>query len=507
MKIMGSKISSSYLIISLLTSLVMPVVATGVTKVSLNPVNVGAVIDKVSNAYGGEYLTNADNLTIKESYKRTMVGQSETPEILNLRKIDRTAIVDFTTNRAQVTQSIKQREITFFMRRIFNQGLFYNINLLDNTYGQPVPANRQTISGFAMLLNDIGVAKLLTENIATAKLLSEMTIEAVPFHGISFTLPNGEQLTIYINKESGFIKRTLRQHPSVGLIRTEFSHVVHSKHFSYAKETESFFNNELAMVVINREVTLNTALPNKFANVKQYQQRNKDLYPSKMTVRQLSDNVYLVGKAAVHSLFIVNGNNVIGGESYAGIVERFEALKKHLAKPLQLTDLVVTHHHSDHLSGVHELAPLSTNIVTVKAHSQEIINRMPAEFDKKRLVFVDSELLLNNNIANNIAVKVFDIATAHSSHNLILFIPAEKLVYAADYYRSSNEAEEIVGFTDLVNFRQAIDKLGVQAEKFASVHGIRLLTSQQLIDATDNYLKFNCLQFTYICQGENHPNY
>ncbi len=453
----------------------------------INTVSIENVVNQMSKAYGGEFLINAKNLTIKETYKRTMVGQSETPEILNLRTIDRTAIIDFTTNKAQITQSIKQREISFFMRRIFSAGLYYNINLIDNTYSQPFEANRQTASGFTMLLNDIGVAKLVLENMASVKLLADSNIEAMPFYTLSITLPNGEQLRVNIDQKSGFIKRTLREHPSVGLIRTEFSNVVRRDNFAYAKDTEAFFNQELAMVVIDRDVKLNAKLDENFASYKQYQQRSKDLYPAKMTVRQLSKNAYLVGKAAVHSLFVVHGNKVIGAESYAGVVERFEVLKKHLSKPLMLTDLVVTHHHSDHLSGIDELASLNTNIITVKAHRQEILKRMPADFNASRLVFVDETLSLNSSIERSTAIEVFDITTAHSSHNLILFLPETKLVYAADYYRSSNDSEEIVGFTDLVNFRNAIDKLNIQAEKFASVHGIRILTYNQLVNATDNY--------------------
>ena len=505
MKMNRKKITPWYLVISLLLITKATWAVEQIKPLSISP-SIDTVIHKMSNAYGGKYFKEATNLTIKESYKRTMVGQSESPDILNLRTIDRTAIIDFKSNQAQVTQSIKQREITFFMQRIFSNGLFYNINLVDNTYSQPVASTRQTASGFAMLLNDIGIAKLLIENIKSAKLLTETIIEAKPFHTLSVKLPNGEELVINIDQKTGFIKRTLRQHPTVGAIRTDFSNIVRNQHIAYARDTESYFGKELAMVVINREISINSQLPKDFASVDEYKQRSKDLYPAEMTIRSLSDNVYLVGKAAVHSLFIVNGNKVIGGESYAGVVERFNALKKYLAKPLQLTDLVVTHHHSDHLSGIHELANLATNIITVSAHRQEILMRMPENFDEKRLILVDDELSLKDQTKNGTAVKIFDIATAHSSHNLIIHVPDVKLIYAADYYRSSNEGEEIVGFTDLINFRQAIEQLNIQPDKFASVHGIRILTYQQLVDATDNYRKFNCQRYSYICQGENHPH-
>jgi len=506
MKTILKNTTACYLVI---TSLMIAKVswAAEQTKPLYKSANIKAVVDKISKAYGSKYLKEARNLTIKESYKSTMVGQSETPDILNLRTINRTAIIDFTTNQADVTQSVEQREITFFMRRIFSNGLFYNINLVDNTYSQPVAATRQTASGFAMLLNDIGIAKLLIENIKSAKLLTETIIEAKPFHTLSVNLPNGEELVINIDQRTGFIKRTIRQHPSVGTIRTDFSNIVRGQHIAYARDTESYFGKELAMVVINREISINSQLPKDFASIHDYKERSKDLYPTEMTIRPLSDNVYLVGKAAVHSLFIVNGNEVIGGESYAGVVDRFNALKKYLAKPLLLTDLVVTHHHSDHLSGVHELANLTTNIITVPAHRQEILMRMPENFDEKRLILVDGELSFKYQTKDSTAVTIFDIATAHSSHNLIMHVPEEKLIYAADYYRSSNDGEEIIGFTDLINFRKAIDKLTIQTEKFASVHGIRILTYQQLVDATDNYLKFNCQQYSYICQGENHPHY
>jgi len=452
------------------------------------------VINQVVDVYGTNNLIKSNNLKIIENFKSIMKGQSITPDMMNLISLKREVIIDFNKAVAQETRSYQRREITFYNRNIFKDKKHYVINLVNNTYAEPQEAKIENVIGHTMLLNDIGLAKLLLENAQTAKLLAIIDILTIPHFSIELTVPVYGKLNLFINKNNGLITRMTREHSSFGTIRTEFSNVIDMGKYQYAKETELFYNNELALVVLNREVTLNSKLAKDFSDISKFSANGKDLYPSEMLVRELSDNVFLVGKHAVHSLFIVNGNNVIGVESYKGITERFNALKKHLNKSLVLTDLVITHHHSDHISGVNEVAELGANMITVKSHLDELKTKLGNKAINSQFKLVDQKLNLNNN-----EVQIFDIATSHSLHNLVVYIPTLKLMFTADYFRSSYQNEKVLGYPGLVPFRNNIDKLNLDIEKFASVHGIRVLSYQQLVDATEGYEIFECGEYQAIC--------
>jgi len=452
------------------------------------------LIEKVTQAYGGDKLMKAKNLTINEKYKSAMIGQSETPESLNLRKVVQTTIVDFESNTAEVTQKIAQREIDFYLRKIYKNGQFFNVNLVNNSYPEPKKNNRFQATGYTMLINDIGLARLLIEQPNKVTWKKDVLLSSITYESLEIKLPNGLKLNLYIDKPTGLIRHSIRQHRIFGEIRTDFSNYQQVDGLTYASETEIFYGNKLSMVTLNREVLVDQELALNFAQTKSFHQHSPDLYPEEMTVRNVGENIYLVGKGAVHSIFFVEGDLVYGAESYAGVMDRFKALEKMLNKKLKLHSLVVTHHHSDHISGINELLTSDTKIVTVAEHLAILQDNLTETQPLSRFTIVDqSEKLANAK------VQIFDIATAHSAHNLVFYIPAEQLLFVADHYRSSYKEEEIIAFTDLVNFRSAIEHLPITVKTFASAHGIKLLDYQTLVEATDSYQAFNCQQYESIC--------
>lgn len=457
--------------------------------------NKSTLINQIVTAYGGDALRTARTLTIDEEFKSTMPGQSVSPEMLDLITLDRHVIVDFDANRAQVTRAYKRREITFYERRMFNDGHLYTVNLVDGAYTDAPNAKRNSVVGHALLHNDIGLARMLWEYRDTVALDAAVSIGGRPHHTLTFTVPVFGDVTLHSDAKTGLISRMWRKHPTHGMQRTDFSGRVSTGPIQYARRTEVFTGDRLYLMVLERHVTLDKPLPKDFVSLAAYEPRGADMYPREMTVRPLAENVYLVGQAAFHSIFVVEGNTVIGAEAYAGVVDRFKALEKHLGRDLTLTDLVVTHHHHDHLSGVNELAAgLDANMVTVKEHVDEIRSLVTADLDEDRLVTIeDTQAFLGGK------VQVFDIATIHSEHNLVFYVPSLKLLFTADYFRSSYENEKIIGFPDLIQFRKSIEALGIEVEKFASVHGVKILTYEQLVKATDSYQPFDCSPYPEIC--------
>ena len=455
--------------------------------------NTDLIINNVISAYGGENLTKAKTLSINEVFKSTMPKQSETPDTLNLRQTTRAVVIDFTAQKAQVTQQLKQREITFSQRNIFKKNIAYHVNLVTKTYRKNSNAGIENIIGHSLLLNDIGLAWLLFENRSSVVKLGETSIENIAYHSLVMIVPSYGELTLTIDKNTYFIIRMTRSHPRLGEIKTDFSQVVSRNNISYAKNTEVFYGTTLNLFVFERDIIIDAILPEGFAVLDDYQQQGLDLTNHEMTVTALSENTYLVGKGHVNSIFYVDGINVIGADIYAGIMTRFLALKKHLNKELVLDKMIITHHHIDHLSGLNELTQTTTKLIAARAHNKEILSNITTEFDLNKLILINDSISLARG-----KVKIYDIATAHAAHNLVFYIPTEKLLFTADYFHSSIKGEQIIGFPDLINFRKSIEKLNINIEKFAGVHGVRLLSYQQLLDATNSYKPYNLTEIKKI---------
>ena len=164
-----------------------------------------------------------------------------------------------------------------------------------------------------------------------------------------------------------------------------------------------------------------------------------------------------------------------------------------------LTTMILTHHHSDHTSGVR--AAVSEGVTTLVAHRsnhaylQEILRRphtiVPDALAKKpqpkavTFVDVDDELVLKDAA---MAVNMYHVLdTAHASTMLMLYFPAGRVLTDADMYFpddrrtiTDQEPEGHAAFTQ--NLLSNITYRKLQVDFMMPIHG-RLVPYSQFLES------------------------
>jgi glyoxylase-like metal-dependent hydrolase (beta-lactamase superfamily II) len=150
-------------------------------------------------------------------------------------------------------------------------------------------------------------------------------------------------------------------------------------------------------------------------------------------------------------------------------------------KPIRY--VVVTHHHDDHSGGLRSYIAEGVTIVTTPANqsyfekmasSTFTINRDDqtkaplkptfAFVENKKRVFTDGEQ----------TVEILDIGPSpHANEMLVAYLPKEKLVFQGDLVNlpASAKYQPTTINESTIHFFEAIQKLGLNVERIAAVHG------------------------------------
>jgi flavorubredoxin len=205
--------------------------------------------------------------------------------------------------------------------------------------------------------------------------------------------------------------------------------------------------------------------------------------PAATRETKLADGVYLF-ESSSNSLVVEFKDHMMVIEPYAGgrgakpTITKIKEMFPN--KPIKY--VVVTHHHDDHSGGLRSYVAEGVTVVTT-AENEKYFERMAAgtftinrddqsksqrkpvfEFVQKKRVFSDG----------NQSVEIYDIGPSpHANEMLIAYLPKAKLAFQGDLvnlpitgkYRLTTINESTV------HFFQALQKLGLDVERIAAVHG------------------------------------
>ena len=96
-------------------------------------------------------------------------------------------------------------------------------------------------------------------------------------------------------------------------------------------------------------------------------------------------------------------------------------------------------------------------------------------------------------------LEVYDVPTAHSEHNLVVYLPRAKLVFAEDHYETQLKTALPRVHKDMVNFKKAVERLGLNVTAFLDGHSPRILTDDELNAAIALYGGGLCPEGFSIC--------
>ena len=226
---------------------------------------------------------------------------------------------------------------------------------------------------------------------------------------------------------------------------------------------------------MNPDVTKAFALPIG------YGEESPTLDFAEMAVKKLADGVYLAGKNWGFSIFVDAGDYFIAAGGYAGLTDRFDAVKAFAGTDKPLKYQLVSHHHIDHLGGMKEAAELGATFVTVADHVASIRESAGISIADDRFILVDGTA----SVADGKAMVV-DFPSGHTSHMLVSYFPGSKIAFSADTFFSRQKAGSPSGYDGLDALKKLFADLNLDAQYFAAAHSGRVLTAADMDAALGN---------------------
>ncbi len=454
------------------------------------------LIGQVTEAYGGDALRNLSSYTNNKKMIASSIGQSRTHELDNLAINNLYLAVDLKNKRARTDTLFDGRGGVFQVATITHGEKAWNLNYQANTYGVAQNADIYVIAGGSMRTNDAVLAYELSKSKDKAKYSGEVDYMNRLHEKIEIPFPSSQDLTLYIDKETHLISRMTRMNPQLGLLDYVFSDMSEHNGIKYALKTDFFIAGVANLITTSNESQFNIDIaPSEFEIPSDMIEEGERTDTSEMEAFRFSDDVYHVGQGGGFSIFINTPEGIIAAGGYPGLVDRLNLFRSKSGNHKRLKYQIVTHHHQDHLGGINEAVDLGANIVTVETHLDAIksgvVNSGDAIFVKvaDKMTFGEGKS----------RVEIYDVATIHSAHFLVTYVPSQKLVFIADHLNSPYKTGIPTANLNTVTMYEALSKLNLKIKKIAIAHGSRIFTMKEMKQSVDAYKAFGCLDDRPVC--------
>jgi glyoxylase-like metal-dependent hydrolase (beta-lactamase superfamily II) len=196
--------------------------------------------------------------------------------------------------------------------------------------------------------------------------------------------------------------------------------------------------------------------------------------PAPFTTHQLKPNVYWVEGGGGNSGVIVGDNGVIVVDAKTTLAGGKELLE-HIAKitPKPVTAVFLTHSDGDHANGLAAF-PAGITIIAHENNKKEQLESLsmggpgspPADHLPTQLVTKNKESLT----LEGIKFETFHWAPAHTSGDLVIYLPSEKIMFTGDIIA-----------TDVPDPLVHIQKNGTSAGWFMTVKGMLAINFEQAV--------------------------
>jgi len=441
-----------------------------------------ALIDKLVLAYGGEALLSLKSLTLMDNLKRFTSGQSYSPTEVDLSHYNTVVKIDFENGRKELQLIGGEGKHIYARHQFYDGEKGYGINHTDQTVMENSSYRFTTVDRRFSLRIDALLVKLLHDNQEDAKYEGKVLYRGKSHEKISFEAEGYPKLTLYIDQVTGLITKMTRPHWAPN---TEFSYVYTGHEIQdaipFAKGVYVTKGGKPETLSVSRSLVLNPDLTGAFHIPSSYGAAPKSMSFTDMSVKELSEGVYLAGQDWGFSIFVDAGDHFVAVGGYEDLKKRLAAVQVYAETEKPLKYQIVTHHHLDHLGGMGEAMELGAVFVTVKEHVASIRAIVGKPIPDDRFILIDGAGSVGNDL-----VKLVDFPNGHASHNLVSYIPGAKTVFTADYFLSRQETGAPDGHNGLVKFKETLRDHNFDADYFAAAHSGRVLTAADLQEAMNN---------------------
>lgn len=440
-----------------------------------------AIIAKTLEAYGGaDKIRQLNQVVVDYDVLNVQGGQSRKPEPpWDTSTADRKSGFDFANQITFTEGSSENAGSRNHNKTVALQDKLVNINYVLKTKTENPEPDFDVQAGPSLRSNGTLLAKRLQQYAGSARHMGEIEFNDAKHDLLSFTMPGGPAITLYIDQKTSLINKSERV---VGNFLVEY-------YFSDYKKVDGILfpmtnsyrvDGDPAQTFTAQSYVLNKPLDEYLSIPEKFELLAAPL-PRDMKTHNLGENVYWVTQNFQNSLFVEFEDYVIMVGGLAGVTQRIEEFRKSVPeKPIK--HIVMTHHHNDHIGGSQEAFNAGLSFITVKEHEKVIRealadeNRKDAKFElvKDKRVFADDSQRL----------EIIDMGpTEHTEHFLLAYLPKQGVIFEADHmqipdsgpvpYRTENSAAIV----------ETIKKHDMKIKHIASAHAARTATLDELMQS------------------------
>lgn len=466
------------------------------------------IIDKAVAAYGGDKLLNLKSFKYTDTLFHYFEHQSghalQGPTTQHLNEVQLLVSVDLENQRSELRRSTRllvgyhdSRNITA-THRIFKDGKGFNV---DHFLQEYQPSSRINFGNadlaYSQMLDPVIVRNMANEK-HSATWVDTAYIQGEAHDVLSIHPDTDSEYWVYIHQDSGLLSRMLQKRGANLRTYNFLQHqqsdgIAWSKQLYVSTEQQAVYHSNSRKLYTN--FAINSHEDGDFNLPNDYRQSpdKKPFDVSSLTLRELVSGVYYVGKGWGYTLFIDAGDYYISAGAWA-MADRSEDWKQALellhqttkkTKPVKLH--LVSHHHTDHMSELHDVldhgAKLLVHPSDVKSVRAFLKDRVVS--DEQFSVISDDKWLADNKI------MLFDAPSSQASHNLALYVPEYNLVFAEDIFGSSLQTghhsprnwPHMDTYQRLAGFMKHLQELDIQMDTFVSSHHGRILNKKDIAEA------------------------
>ena len=452
------------------------------------------IITKVIAAYGGKTLIDAKSIKLTDYNKGPWPGESEHPGIPEIWRINEELTIDFRNQRKSLLSYRVPRSDLDLEKWIFENGQGFKYDILYKKRSIESWVTYERLGASIVRSSDTMHAIRLHRELRQASYLGNEFFRGTPHHKLAVTLASGAEFTYLIDSVTGLIMKVIRRHPQVGDMTYIFSNHQRVNGVAFAADMNFFVDGELRLTSVERNAEINVTLSEPFKHFDDFTSWGEEVDSSSMIVKPISKGVYQAGKGRALNLFIEHQDYFVALGDANHLNLNFNELKKQFNTNKPIKFFVTTHHHRGNLTGLDKVLDIGAKIVASQTHLSTIRDSLPAKIDENNFILVPDRLPFSLG-----KLQLFDIATAHSQHYLLVYLPESKTIFAEEHYETQLKSGKPRVYKDMVLFRQILDSLPIEIERLVDGHSWRQFTLREFREYTHNFVKKQCPKAFTIC--------
>lgn len=433
-------------------------------------------------AYGGaENIQNLNQIIIEYKVTTISVGQSvKTEAPWDVTISDRTVAFDFENQTSITTFSGQGGGGRFSGANIVNGDDSVNIDHRRQTMTEVAAPDFDTLVGPSMRSNGILLTKRLQQFAGSARHLGKINYNKRPHDLLSFTMPGGPAITLYIDEKTHLISKSER---IVGAFLVEYYFEDYKKIDGINFPTTNYYtvDGDRSQTFKAIDVKFNQSFDEMLEAPKDYVSLEVNP-PQSIATQTLADGVFLVTNNGQNSLFVEFDDHLMMIGGLPGVEQRIEQVAKQGSdKPVKYT--VMTHHHADHIGGSQEVHDAGITFIAASAH-QKVITEALSEDDQKSVKFNLISSRKKEFEDDTGHVIIYDIGpTPHTEHFLLAYIPSHGIIFEADHFFIPQSGPFSPRTANLSAMVEAIKDNSLSVKMIASAHSSKVANFEDMMTA------------------------